>query len=89
MPRPRKPNPKAAPATPAPQTAKPLNGMAAAGNVVACVGVGGLLGYGADLWFGSQPWGLIGGLFLGFAAWLRELWGLLNPKDEGANLPQP
>lgn len=59
---------------------KPLSGMAAAGNVVACVGVGGLLGAGADWAFATAPWGLILGLFLGFAAWLRELWLLLNAR---------
>lgn len=57
---------------------KPLSGMAAAGNVVACVGVGGMLGGLADWYFGTAPWGLIAGLFLGFAAWLRELWALLK-----------
>ena len=59
---------------------KSLSGMAAAGNVVACVGVGGLIGAGADWALETAPWGLILGLFLGFAAWLRELWLLLNPR---------
>jgi ATP synthase protein I len=62
----------------APQ-AKPTQGLAVAGNLVACVLVGMLLGWGTDWLLGSQPWGLLLGLALGFAAWLRELWGLLQP----------
>lgn len=30
-----------------------------------------LLGYGLDYWLGSNPWGLIGGLFLGCAAGMK------------------
>ncbi|MFN7162933.1 MAG: AtpZ/AtpI family protein [Pseudomonadota bacterium] len=87
MPKPNKPKaqPKAQPKNqPAAEGQKegsqPLSGMAAAGNVVACVGVGGLLGAGADWALATAPWGLILGLFLGFAAWLRELWLLLNTR---------
>ena len=57
---------------------KPVSGAAAAGNVVACVGVGGLLGWGIDWWLGTLPWGFITGMVLGFIAWLRELWQLLK-----------
>lgn len=62
--------------------AKPAQGVAVAGNLVACVLVGMLLGWGVDWLLGSQPWGLILGLVLGFAAWLRELWGLISNEDK-------
>lgn len=60
---------------------KPMSGLAAAGNVVACVGVGGLIGFGLDKLLGTLPWGLLIGLFLGFGAWLRELWLLLKSSS--------
>jgi ATP synthase protein I len=56
----------------------PRPGVAAAGNLLACVLVGMLLGWAVDELLSSTPWGLLVGLGLGFAAWLRELWRLLK-----------
>ena len=61
---------------------RPTQGLAVAGNLVACVLVGMLLGWGVDFMVGSTPWGLMIGLFLGFGAWVRELWRLLNPPPQ-------
>lgn len=57
-----------------------LNGAEVAGNLVACVVVAGGLGFALDRWLGWAPWGLLGGLALGFAAWLRGMWRLMRPK---------
>jgi F0F1-type ATP synthase assembly protein I len=37
------------------------------------------LGYGLDVWLHTSPWGLIGGMALGFAAWLWQMWKMLRP----------
>ena len=42
-------------------------------ELLAALFVGGLLGYGADRLFGTQPWLLLLGLAFGFAAGLRNL----------------
>jgi ATP synthase protein I len=39
------------------------------------------LGYLIDSWLGSTPWGMIGGLLLGAAAGLRNVYRVTNPPD--------
>lgn len=85
MPKPRQPKPSNATVTRAGPAGGPVRssqGLAVAGNLVACVVVGMLLGWAVDWAFGTRPWGLMVGLVLGFAAWLRELWSLLNPPPQ-------
>jgi ATP synthase protein I len=77
-PRPKPSKAAAAPAAPAGGPVASSQGLAVAGNLVACVLVGMLLGWGVDWAVGTKPWGLMLGLALGFAAWLRELWRLLK-----------
>jgi ATP synthase protein I len=43
----------------------------AAIDFASATAAGCLLGYGLDLWVGTSPWGLIGGLFLGCATGLK------------------
>lgn len=78
QPPPSKDSLKAAAVERPPAATRPTKGLAVAGNLVACVLVGMLLGWGVDWLTGTKPWGLIVGFGLGFAAWLRELWGLLK-----------
>lgn len=40
----------------------------AAIDFASATAVGSALGYGIDLWLDSNPWGMIGGLFIGCAA---------------------
>jgi F0F1-type ATP synthase assembly protein I len=42
-------------------------------TLVGAVLVLGALGYGADRWLGTSPWGLVAGLFLGIAVGFYEL----------------
>ncbi len=35
--------------------------------------VGALIGYGTDIWLGTLPWAMIGCLFLGMAAGIRNM----------------
>jgi F0F1-type ATP synthase assembly protein I len=48
-------------------------------HLVVCIVLAGGLGYGLDVWASSRPWGLIGGIALGFAAWLWQMWKMLRP----------
>jgi F0F1-type ATP synthase assembly protein I len=54
------------------------SGGALGGQLVMCVLVGAGLGYGLDAFFGWPHWGMIGGIMVGFAAWLWELWKLMR-----------
>ena len=53
-------------------------------HLVVCVLVASTLGYGLDMWADSRPWGLLGGIALGFAAWMWQMWKLLNPRSPKA-----
>lgn len=44
--------------------------------------VGALLGLGLDRWLGTEPWFLLAGIGLGFAAGLRNLTRSLNKDNE-------
>lgn len=60
------------------------------GEFGAAIIVGGLLGYGADYFLNSQPWGLIIGVGLGFAAGVvnvvrvAQSYSRANPVDPNA-----
>lgn len=60
------------------------------GEFGAAIIVGGLLGYGADVFLNSQPWGLIIGVGLGFAAGVvnvvrvAQTYSNANPVDPNA-----
>ena len=47
-------------------------------NLIACVLIGGAAGYALDKWQGWAPWGMLGGGTVGFCAWLREVWRLIQ-----------
>ena len=51
---------------PAPQADSGADGANIGYEFLAYVISGGLVGYGADALFGTLPWGLLGGLVLGF-----------------------
>lgn len=48
--------------------------------LVGCVLVCGAAGYVLDGQFNTKPWLLIGGLLLGFCAWLWQAWKTLGRK---------
>jgi F0F1-type ATP synthase assembly protein I len=62
----------------------PLPRAAAGGQLLASLVVGGALGAGVDYALGWWPWGLLAGILLGFLAWLRELWKLLQTPSAAA-----
>lgn len=69
------------PQQPTPPGRKPLGGADLGLNLIISVLVAGGLGYAADRYFGTLPlWMLVGGA-LGFGAWLRTIWVVLNQKD--------
>ena len=76
-----KPLPKHPPAHNAPDEAPPpaMGGGDLGVHLVICVLVASALGYGLDVWLHTSPWGLIGGIALGFAAWLWQIWKMLRP----------
>ncbi|HEX2859805.1 MAG TPA: AtpZ/AtpI family protein [Alphaproteobacteria bacterium] len=49
--------------------------------LLVCILACGALGYATDSYFHSKPWGLLAGIALGFAAWLRQVWKMLNTKQ--------
>lgn len=56
----------------------PLRGVDVGVQFLTSLFVGGGLGYLLDWGMGWAPWGLLAGLFLGFAAWLRVLWKVIQ-----------
>jgi len=48
--------------------------------------VGGLIGYGFDIWVGTEPWGLAGGLVLGFAGSIMTIYRVVRGYDEAVGL---
>ncbi|MCI5044872.1 MAG: AtpZ/AtpI family protein [Aquisalinus sp.] len=60
-------------------------GMKIASELLAALLVAGALGYGADQLFGTMPLFLLIGIFLGFAAGMRNVWLALGmDKTEAA-----
>ena len=57
-----------------PRTGASFSGGDLGVHLLVCVLVTGALGYALDMWAGSRPWGMLGGGFLGFFAWLWEVW---------------
>jgi F0F1-type ATP synthase assembly protein I len=57
------------------QTSVQRAGPAAAASysLIGAILLFGGIGYGCDLWLGSAPWGLVGGLLLGVAVGLYQL----------------
>ncbi|MEM9169083.1 MAG: AtpZ/AtpI family protein [Pseudomonadota bacterium] len=62
-------------------------GLRIAADLIAALIVGTGLGWGFDRWFDSAPWGLIIGVFLGFAAGLLNVHRALNADDARAAPP--
>ena len=60
-------------------------GLRMAADFVAAIAVGVVFGFGADLAFGSTPWGLIVGLGFGFAAGVVSL--VRSAKRMSAGVP--
>lgn len=62
-------------------------------DMIAGLLVGGGLGYGLDRWLGWTPYGLIGGLIVGFAAGVNNAWRAIRvysdeaAKGDGNRLP--
>jgi ATP synthase protein I len=50
-------------------------------DFVATFGMCVLVGWLADKWFGSSPWCILGGVLIGFAAGIRNVWRGLAGKD--------
>lgn len=78
-----------------PQDSTPLQSPAAlalryGGEFGAAIIVGGLLGYGADYFLNSQPWGMVIGVGLGFTAGVvnvvrvAQTYSRANPVDPNA-----
>lgn len=65
-------------------------GLRYGGEFGAAIIVGGLLGYGADYFLNSQPWGLVIGIGLGFVAGVvnvvrvAQAYSRANPVDPNA-----
>jgi len=53
-------------------------GILVPGMLFGCVVVGVVLGYYADKWLGSSPWGVLVGLVTGSVAGVREMLKLLK-----------
>lgn len=47
-------------------------------HFIVCILVGCAFGYAFDRWLGWAPWGMLAGGFVGFAAWLRAVWKMLQ-----------
>lgn len=58
-------------------------GMKVASELLAAILVGGAIGYGFDQLFGTSPWVLVVGVFVGFAAGIRNAW-LASVKMDSA-----
>lgn len=56
--------------------------MRVSSDLLAGLFVGSLLGLGLDRWLGTQPWFLLAGIGLGFAAGLRNIMRSLNDENE-------
>jgi len=75
--------------SPSPQSPAAL-ALRFGGEFGAAIIVGGLLGYGADYFLHSQPWGLVIGIGLGFAAGVvnivrvAQAYSRANPVDPNA-----
>lgn len=61
------------PQKPAPAASGLGHAMRISSDLLAGLIVGGVLGYGLDVWLGTSPWFLLGGLGVGFAAGLRNM----------------
>ena len=53
-------------------------------DMIAGLLVGGFLGYWLDRWLGWAPFGLIGGLIVGFAAGVNNAWRAIRAFSEDA-----
>ena len=53
-------------------------------DMIAGLLVGGFLGYWLDRWLGWAPYGLIGGLIVGFAAGVNNAWRAIRAFSEDA-----
>lgn len=61
----------------------PVKGWGAADlgiSFVVCILLCGGTGYALDGYYGSKPWGILAGMFLGFAAWLWQMWQVFKAK---------
>jgi ATP synthase protein I len=54
-------------------------------DMIAGLLVGGFLGYWLDRWLGWTPYGLVGGLLLGFAAGVNNAWRAIRDYSRDAN----
>lgn len=63
-----------------------LRGVDLGINLLVSVLVAGGLGYALDRWLGSLPWGMLAGGVLGFGAWLRQMWKVMQqPREESVD----
>jgi F0F1-type ATP synthase assembly protein I len=83
--------PRPAPAEPAPpsvgkQISEAGTAWGVAFNFVATIIAGALLGWGFDWWRSTGPWGLLGGLVLGFVVALLQIirYSLRQDRDAAA-----
>ena len=54
-------------------------------DMIAGLLVGGFLGYWLDRWLGWTPYGLVGGLLLGFTAGVNNAWRAIRDYSRDAN----
>lgn len=59
--------------------------MRVSSELIAGVIVGGALGYGLDAWLETKPWFLLAGIFVGFAAGVRNLMRALKEDNNGSS----
>ncbi|MHA7871479.1 MAG: AtpZ/AtpI family protein [Hyphococcus sp.] len=59
--------------------------MRVSSELLAGLFVGALLGLGLDRWLGTEPWFLLAGIGLGFAAGLRNLTRAVNEGNEDSS----
>lgn len=61
-------------------------GFRIAVEMVVSTAVGCGLGYGADVWLDSAPWGMVVGLGFGFAAGIMTIYRVVKGYDEAVGL---
>ncbi|MFZ2587831.1 MAG: AtpZ/AtpI family protein [Alphaproteobacteria bacterium] len=62
---------------------QPLRGVDIGLNLIVSVLVVGGVGYGVDVWLSTKPAGMLVGGFVGFGAWLWQVWKTM--QNTGTN----
>lgn len=60
-----------------------LRGVDIGLNLLVSVLVAGAAGYGLDVWLETRPFVMLAGGFLGFGAWLWQVWKMMQKPHDG------